>query len=341
MRRVQLIILFLFVSYCTYSKPGPYVFRDIIGNVETFIMIDDISFMEIEKTVLIGHLCNSYLQNSRFKNIPVYIFYGNSQCRDKSNEKFFISYDRGKTKQQYLQKTKKWKKLPKKTLVIRTVSSNINPGNILKLLEFGLNNIETITKNQKEVEIGTFKWNSIDSSFIRSGLRTFNFSSRIDSVLNSSYIIESNLTPLRILWQKGQFILDEFENISSLCLPNIRQIISVDSMSTLLFDSDEAFYHVNLQNHNISSRHLINKQTSVCNKFLAVKYGSDIYLIHNHNLLVWLEDRKADQFKIWCYHSADDLLTDIPFNFDIMLLFLRSESRNRSHIIINIQKSNQ
>jgi hypothetical protein len=61
-----LTVIILLFPLQAFTKSGPLWISYKAGNVETLIATDDSYSGEIEKTALIGQLCNAYIQNSEF-----------------------------------------------------------------------------------------------------------------------------------------------------------------------------------------------------------------------------------------------------------------------------------
>jgi hypothetical protein len=341
MSRFIYFIIIGIIPLQAFATKGPYFFQSKTGNVETLIAINDISSFEIEKTALIGKLCDSYLQNSKFKDVPVFIFYLSAPCRGNNASKYFLSYDKGRySLKNTINKNKKGKLLSKPGIVIRLLSSNINPRTILNLLEFGLQNIELLKKNQTKVSSGYWSWNSIDTTTIKSYLKTFSLTPKIDSVLSLSFNIKSNFSDFQVSWRKEEYYLGGKENQQILLIPNIINVINLDSISTLVFDSEKTFYHVNLLNNKASGKLIINESKSKCFKSLAIKDDSLIYLTNDFYFDIWRENLKFDQFNFWRFSTNDDKIENVTVDRDYLIRLLESESKHRLDVKIDIQKKN-
>jgi hypothetical protein len=269
----------------SFAKKGPMYISSKSGNVKTLIIIDNTNSAEIEKTALLGQICNQYLQNSEFNNIPVFIYCVHS-CSDKTKESIYLSFDRGQTKFRLVDKNKVNKStlLKENGLVIRVITPNINPRKILELMEFGLKNIETIKKNQKETTHNYWTWKSIDSVILNSIL-SFNFTSRIDSVLNDQYEICTNQSNIKYHWENQRFIFYSKKTSKPILeIPNICQIVNIDTTATLIYDTDNSFYYIDLKQDHIYSKQRIEKETG-CDENTAIIDSSFVYLASKDDII--------------------------------------------------------
>ena len=314
-----LTILILSISIQAFPKKGPLWISSKAGNVETVIAIDDSYSGEIEKTALIGRLCNYYLQNSENINIPVSIFYLHSNCREKSRDYKFLSYDKGKTILYSFSKphNRKFNLLKNQGIVIRIISSDINPREILKLLEYGLTNKEDIQKRQTEISYGYWKWNSLDSAYLESQLNSYSFSSKIDCVLSGKFGIQTSIANINYSWINQRFTFDsnrENNADESLSLSNIYQIVSIDTTATLIFDTDSSFYYLDLNANKVFNKQILDHNMN-CKKYTAIINESNIYIM------------TQDNDKIWRYNPGESMINPIDKPSDtIFRLLLDSRS---------------
>ena len=163
MNRLLLIILAVIIPIQAYSKKGPFFLSSKSGNVETLIIIDDTISAEIRKIKKIGELCNSYLLNSEFNDVPVFIWYLHTSNLDKNKDSIYLSFDKGKSKF-YLFDRRQYRRsqlLENEGIVIRITGSNIDSKLILELLEYGLHNKDYIKKNQKKASFTYWKHSSL------------------------------------------------------------------------------------------------------------------------------------------------------------------------------------
>jgi hypothetical protein len=337
MHKLKLLLLFALITLQAFSTKGPYFFSSKTGNIETQISIDDISSFEIEKTALIGKLCDSYIQNSEHKNVFVYIFYLSSPCRLNENSEYFISYDKGEYKFAYsANKTKKGKLLSSEGLIIRISSSNINPRAILKLLEFGLENITAVKKDQKEISWGPWKWKSIDSLTLKSLSNYPTLSNKINTVLASNYEVLSNLTSFNVLWNKEQYKICGKNNQEFLITNNLFLIINLDSTNTLIFDSPKTFFHINSFTKKVSEKQTLIENND-CFRALAIKVDSVIFLTNSfyHNSLV--NTVNYDHLNIWRFSDLDYKIENIPFTIKSFYKIFDSVSNQRTRVDIDIE----
>lgn len=188
MTRLLLLIFTITIPIQGYSKKGPFFLSSKSGNVETLIIIDDTNSAEIQNIKRIGELCNLYLLDSDYRDVPVYIWYGHPPNLDKNRDSIYLSYDKGKTKF-YLFDRRQYRRsqlLEKEGLIIRIITSDIDSRLILQLLEYGLQNKDYIKNNQKKASYSYWTWQSLPRKYIDQQLLQFNHSQKIDSLLKSA-----------------------------------------------------------------------------------------------------------------------------------------------------------
>jgi hypothetical protein len=336
MLRIIFSILGAVLTLQAFSTKGPYFFSSKSGNVETQIVINDISSFEIEKTALVGKICDFYIQNSEFKNVPVYIFYLCSPCGSTENSKYFLSYDRGDFQLKGSNNNKNKKLLPSDGIIIRICSNNINPRQIVKLLEFGLDNIHEIKKNQKKISQGYWRWNSIDSLTINSIINSSIISNKITTVLESNYAILSNLTNLNVVWCNEQYQVCDKNNQEFLNTNNLSLIIKLDSINSLIFDSPKSFFFVNSFTKIVSQKQALIDNND-CFRAIAIKTNSEIFITNYsyHNSLINVQD--FHQFNIWRLSIIDFKIENIPFTIETFYKIFNSISNQRSNVDIDIK----
>jgi hypothetical protein len=173
------------IPFQGYSKKGPFFLSSKSGNVETLIIIDDTVSLEIQKIREIGELCNLYLLNSEFENVPVFIWYGHPPNLDKSKDSIFISYDKGKSRfyQFDRRRYRRSQLLDREGVVIRIITSKIDSKLILQLLEYSLHNKDYIKENQKRDTYSYWTWQSLSRKDLDRQLLQFKYSQKIDSIL--------------------------------------------------------------------------------------------------------------------------------------------------------------
>jgi hypothetical protein len=183
MPRLFFIILAFIFPALGYSNKGPLFINSKSGNVKTLIIVNDSISSEVQKIKKIGELCNFYLLNSEFKDVPVFIWYLHSS--DKNKDSVYLSFDKGKSKF-YLFDRRKYRRsqlLENEGIVIRIVNSNIDTKLILQLLEYALHNKDYIKKNQKKASFSYWTWQSLQRKDIDRQLLNFKFSQKMDSIL--------------------------------------------------------------------------------------------------------------------------------------------------------------
>jgi hypothetical protein len=185
MTRFLLLIILITTPTLGYAKKGPFFLSSKSGNVETLIIIDDTISQEIQKIKKIGELCNLYLSESEYRDIPVFIWYGHTLNPDKNRDSIYLSYDKGKSKF-YLFDRRQYRRsqlLKSEGIVIRIISSNIDPRLILQLLEFAVQHKDDIKNNQVKTSYTYWTWQSIPRKYLDQQLLKFNYSQKIDSLL--------------------------------------------------------------------------------------------------------------------------------------------------------------
>lgn len=185
MTRFILLITLFSAPILGYAKKGPFFLSSKSGNVETQIIIYDTTSQEIQKIKKIGELCNLYLLDSEYRDVPVFIWYGHSLNPDKNRDSIYLSYDKGKSKF-YLFDRRQYRRsqlLKSEGIVIRIITSNIDSRLILQLLEFALQNKDYIKKNQIKTSYTYWTWQSVPRKYLDQQLLKFNYSRKIDSLL--------------------------------------------------------------------------------------------------------------------------------------------------------------
>jgi hypothetical protein len=183
MARVLLIIFAFTAPTLGFLTKGPFFLKSKSGNVETLIIINDTISPEIQKIKKIGELCNIYLSDSEFKNVPVFIWYGHFGF-DRKIDSIYLSYDKGNSKfLTYRNKYRRTKLLKNDGIVIRIINSNIDSQYILQLLDYGLHNKAYIKENQKKASYTYWTWQSLPRKELDRQLSQFKHSQKIDSIL--------------------------------------------------------------------------------------------------------------------------------------------------------------
>jgi hypothetical protein len=195
MTRFLLLIFIITIPIQGYSEKGPFFLSSKSGNVETLIIINDTTSPEIQKIKKIGELCNLYLSDSEFKDVPVYIWYGHFGF-DRKIDSIYLSYDKGKSKF-YLFDRRQYRRsqlLKKEGIVIRIITSDIDSRLILQLLEYGLQNKDYIKKKQTKASYTYWTWQSLPRKYIDQQLLLFKHSQKIDSLLKSAHKTEKGFS---------------------------------------------------------------------------------------------------------------------------------------------------
>jgi len=336
MQKNLFTLLLILISLPAYSIKGPYFANSKFGNVETTIALDNISSFEIEKTALCGKLCDTYIQKSINPRIHVFIFYLCSPNFTGNSSEYFLSYGKGN----YELDKKGGKLLSKEGIIIRICGSTISAKTILKILDYGLNNIDAIKRTQKKVIWGYWKWESVDSLSIKAILNSQSHS-YIDSLLASSkYNIISNLTCLGLTWTNEEYFISGKDNKPILRTENISEIRSLDSTYTLVFDSPNTFYLVNVISGKYYQKQEIVDSIKPELRLVAIKNDSSILLTNNNYHELLAEARDFDQFNIWRYLFNENKLERIQFSADEFFKIIQSESLQRTQIKVDIRSLN-
>lgn len=260
MKKTKFIFIFLlFVIGRVYSHQDSYEIKDF-GNIKIRIK-SGYNYEEVNKVLLFGKFTQELSQKLNYKD-QIFLDFDHYYVGICKTPAYFISFDNGNYGIGYIDGQPEKNFLKNKSIVIRQCSDSFDLQKTLQILEYSIQNISKIKKEQKE-KIYTenycnWKIKTIDRKDIN---RIINspISKNVFLVLNhKNYLTEDN-NKVSYYFQNNCFTItykNQNGEINEIIkLRNIYFLFKLDSDKAILFDDRNSFYFIN--KNKISKRHYI------------------------------------------------------------------------------------
>jgi len=235
-----------------------WVTRDY-GNIKVRVK-SGFDFEEINKAFIIGQLAQVLVKDLGYSS-QVFLDFNHHYTGDCEPD-YFVSFDDGGIKEPW--ENNKKKLLKGKAVVVRQVARTFDVVTTLKLLEYSIKNISVVKSTQRKIEYNQnyCNWtiNSVDTVMIKKQAYQ-ETSPLVAKVLKLK--IERHDKDFRngisYYWLEGRYYIFSRrvgqEDKVVLELPTIYNFQRIESGTTLIFDSDRAFYCITNENEIVVSKH--------------------------------------------------------------------------------------
>lgn len=295
-------ILFILLILMSYHQASGHSDRYIIfkfGNIHTRIKTG-FNYEQINVAKIIAKLTQKISNKLNYKK-PILLDFNHAYTKDIEPD-YFISFGKGKIN--YRWKEKKQKGLLKtKGMVIRQVSHNFDIEATLKLIEFSINNVKKIKKEQLEIVYNKhyhqWKIPTIDTLTIQEIIQN-NPSELIDEIIAQKTFLGSTNWNYGIsyFYQNKQFhfLVKAYNGVKdtiALSTNSLFQVTSIDPGTKLVFDTDSTFYCVGWydQKRVVSKQQRLKSVRDKYRLFRVENIGDDLVSIN------FIRFRTKDEFK--------------------------------------------
>lgn len=284
------------------------------------------------------NLCIKYQTKFYANNVLPYIIFDLHLCSYEEKEYYGLSYKKIDFNQTVLTIGKLQNKYDQKTaLVISIYGQQLNFKNAIKLLDYGINNLEYVKGNLKNQLIGDFKntYTGVPFEIIDSILLYNN--RKVDEIEREKTFLKSNNDSssyeLRHYYQNDSFhfyVYDPFDKKREikdiLTVKHVHEIIPVSGgyrlncCYYLIFESDSTFFCIN-DDKSISTKFTISNAYK--------RYPSHhSYLIQEHEMI------------IFDFYASNDILKKIAF-FPKKQILIQNYVSRENDFINSLFKSDQ
>ena len=235
----------------SFAHQDFWVVKDY-GNIKVRIKTGH-KYEEINKAMIIGKLAEGLAKKLHYSKTVFLDF--NHHYTGRCNPDYFISFDKGLIQYTWNSNSEK-DFLTSKSIVIRQVSHKFDIVATLKLLEYAINNINSIKSNQKSIkyEKNYCQWiiNSIDTVLIKKQL-VLEKSPLLNLIL-SQRVYRSDTESenyISYYWQDSQFHIfikprHNSPDTMLLSLDNVYDLRIFGLSEGMVFDTDSTFFYINI-----------------------------------------------------------------------------------------------
>ena len=321
MKKLIFILLAVSVSHATLAHQDFFI-SQTFGKVHTRIKTG-YDYAQIGIVSIIGKAAEKLLKQLDYSG-PVLLDFNHAYIADIDPD-YFISYDKGAIKYTWHGGDGLKAVLKKNGIVIRQVAHTFDVENTLKLLEFSIQNINKIRRNQQPItyEENYCQWKiySIDPQNI-GPIISQSASQTLEKILNQRTYRDTKIRDLGVscFYQNRQFHFlvkahKGADGIIALSTDRLFQVSDIDLERKLIFDSDSTFYCVGGYNGRIvSKQHVISNVKDNFQTFKIKDMGRDLISI-TMNRFTTPAEREMDNHNFYftqtsIYDLEQDKLTN-------------------------------
>lgn len=316
-RHICILAFILTLTFGTAFAHSDFEKISNYGNVKVRFKTGFI-YEEIFKADIIGQLAEKLSKDMNYTD-PIFLDFRHHYTGD-CNPAYFISYDKGKIENTWLNAPKGNDILKSNSIVLRQVSRQFDVIATLRLLEYSIINIASIKASQKQIEYNRnycqWRIKSIDTNLIKeqvqkssSGLLNNIMKSRIErSTKNFEYGIS-------YYWQDSKFhlFLRNYNKADTTVasFENIYDIVIFGGSSAMVFDSDSSFFYFSQNKRPIVSKIQVIKNTcGFYEPYRIVYIGGDKIAVY-FSCKTYGEELKSIERTLLYLAEKDELIQDL------------------------------
>ncbi|KAA3630823.1 MAG: hypothetical protein DWQ02_17350 [Bacteroidetes bacterium] len=285
MKKLELMVALVFLAFFQlYGHQDFYVYGEY-KNVKTRIKTG-FEYEEINKIEIIGKSVQKLAELEGYKK-NIFLDFAHNYIEDCESD-YFLSFDKGSITQSWGENKKEPNLLSFNGIVLRQVGRFFDVDETLKLIEFAIQNVGEIKKNQRKIryEQNFCQWiiNTIDTIQLKKVVEN-DKSQKLNSILMEEIKLDKNQfeNGINYYYKNGQYHFSEKTEPPKaiLSISNVFQTFEIDENQKMIFDTDTSFYFLRIDEKLVlSERFILSNSKGHYEPFRVKKKSKDLITIN-------------------------------------------------------------